>query len=813
MGKRKLEVPVERLRNYLDPAQLDFESTAEVPPSNGAIGQDRALSSLEFALDIGSAGYNVYVAGDTGTSKNSTVESFLHHLAKDKPVPSDWIYVYNFDDAYQPRSIELPAGLGEQLAADMDRFIEDCKREIPRALEGEHYERRKAEMMKEIDGPREQLSAQLQEMAKQEGFAIQTTPVGVVTVPLGEDGQPISREAFDELPEEKRQEIQERNQKLQQEVAQTMARARRLEKEAGELIKALDKEIADSAVGTLLEELRERYVQHEAVVIHLVKVREDIGQQVELFRPQEKEAVAFPGLGRPSSDDVLERYKVNVLVSHRDANGAPVVIENNPTYYNLIGRIDYRVRFGGMTTDFTMIKPGALHLANGGYLVIQAVDLLTSFQAWDALKRAIRAQSVHIENLGEQYSAVPTATLKPEPIPLNIKIVMVGLPYIYYILHNADEDFRKMFKVRSDFGVQMDRTKAHAHSYASFIASQVASKGLLHFDRTGVAKMVEYGSRLESHQQKLSTRFLNIGDLVAEASYWAGKDNAELVQAAHVQRAIDERTYRSNMIEERLRDLVTEGTLMISTQGHVVGQLNGLSVSAIGDYSFGRPSRITARTAFGQSGVVAIERETKMSGRIHSKGVLILGGYLMGKFAQDKPLALSASITFEQLYDEVEGDSASSTELYAILSGLSDLPLRQDIAVTGSVNQLGEVQPIGGVNEKIEGFFRVCKALGLTGQQGVMIPEANVKHLMLNEEVVEAIKNGDFCVHAVKTIDEGIELLTGRRAGNQLADGTYPPGTVYYLVDEKLRAFSKRYREIVAAPEKSPLPSEGREAA
>lgn len=814
MRRNRLEVPVARLRNSFDPARFSFETTADVTPMNGTIGQERAVAALEFGLEIEAEGYNVYVAGDTGTAKNSTVESFLRRLAADRPVPPDWVYVYNFDDNYQPRALSLPAGMGEELAADMEQFIEDCKREIPRALEGEKYEQARAEATKDIDRERESVSNRVQERTKEEGFAIQTTPVGIVTVPLGDDGQPLSREAFDELPEERRQQIQEKNQRLQSEVAQLMARARNLEKEAGEIVQQLDKDLAAAAVGQLLQGLVEKYASQQHVVDHLNRIKDDIPHQMEAFRGQEREAsLPIPGLARMTRDDALERYKVNVLVSNKEASGAPVIKENNPTFYNLIGRIDYRARLGGMTTDFTMIKSGALHRANGGYLVLQAIDVLTGFQAWDALKRTIRAGSVRIENLGEQYSAVPTATLKPEPIPISVKVVMVGLPYIYYLLHGADEDFRKMFKVRADFGTQMDRTDAHARAYACFIAAQVQQKGLRHFDRSGVAKVVEYGSRLEEHQRKLSTRFQRIADLVTEASYWAGKGHAPVVGAAHVQKAIDARTFRSNLIEARVRDLIEEGTLMISTDGMTVGQLNGLSVSMLGDYAFGRPSRITARTAFGQGGVVAIERETKMSGRIHSKGVLTLGGYLMGKYAQDKPLALSASITFEQLYDEVEGDSASSTELYALLSSLAGLPLRQDIAVTGSVNQLGEVQPIGGVNEKVEGFFRVCKAVGLTGKQGVMIPEANVKHLMLNEEVVGAIERGEFHVYAVKNVEEGIELLTGRQAGVMREDGTYPPGSVNYLVDQRLRYLTERYKELAAAVAPQPLPASSREAA
>jgi lon-related putative ATP-dependent protease len=807
-----LEVPVERLRNYCDPAQLTFETTETLQPMDGTIGQVRAMAALRFGVGMRAEGYNVYAAGDSGTHRAKPVEEFLREVALNRPVPPDWVYVYNFHDPYRPEAISLPPGLGDQLNADMNKFIEGMKVELPRAFESDRYEQRKTEVMKDVEVQREQISSQIQEKAREEGFAIQTTPLGIMTVPLV-DGQAMSREAFDELPEDKKKEVQEHSQALQNELGQLLGRARKLEREAAELVRKLDREVALTAVGDLLEDLRRTYADYPEVVAFLSQVPEDIVEHLDEFRSPEKDQAVIPGLGKVAREEPADRYKVNVLVDNKHAQGAPVVVENNPTYYNLIGRIDYRARMGGMTTDFTMIKPGALHRANGGFLVVQAYDLLTSPQAWDALKKTIRAKQVRIENLGEQLSAVPTATLKPEPIPVDVKVVIVGLPYIYHLLFNMDEDFRRLFKVRADFTVQMDRNDEHVQRYANFIASQVEEKGLRHFDRSGVAKVVEYGSRLQEHQGKLSTRFVDVGDIVAEASYWAEVAGAPLVQASHVQQAIDQKLYRSGEIPERLRELIAEGTIMLSIEGAVVGQINGLSVSSVGDLAFGRPSRITARTAFGQGGVLHVERETKLSGRIHDKGVLILAGYLAGKYAQDKPLAVAASITFEQLYEGVEGDSASSTELYALLSSLAETPLRQDLAVTGSVNQLGEVQPIGGVNEKVEGFYDVCREVGLTGRQGVIIPEANVKHLMLREDVVQAVREGSFHIYAVRTIDQGIEVLTGLPAGVEQADGTYPEGTVNYLVERKLAEYAERFRETGLPSEPSPFPRSQREAA
>ncbi|MBI4320390.1 MAG: AAA family ATPase [Chloroflexi bacterium] len=805
MPTNHLELVPENLSHACNPNELEFETTDELVPLLGTAGQRRAVSSIVFGLDMDAYGYNMYVSGAVGTGRNTTVKSYVETVAKSEPVPPDWCYVYNFLDPYRPATISLPAGTGTQLAKDMDEVLEASKREIPRAFESENYERRRDEVLSELHKQREALSVNLQQDAQKKGFAIEVTPIGIVTIP-NVDGKPLSREQFEALPEPLKEELRKKSEELQEEIRQDLAKSRKLEKDAAERIRELDKEIALFAVGHLLEDLRDKYKQFPRVEEYLRHVQDDIIHHLEDFRAGEKEeAAAIPGLDHGARDATFDRYKVNVLVNNAATQGAPVVVEHNPTYYNLFGRIDYRARLGAIFTDFNMIKAGDIHRANGGYLVLQARDLLLSFLSWDTLKRTLRAREARIENIGEQFSVFPSATLKPEPIPIDVKVVVVGHPMIYYLLYHLDEDFSKLFKVKVDFDSEMDRTTDNIYNYGAFVAARCKEAGLRPFHKSGVARVVDYGSRLLEHQSKLSTKFAEIADIVTEASYWAEKDDSAQVMAQHVDQAVEKKEYRSNLVEEKIRQLIREGTIYIDATGAVPGQINGLSVIDLGDYYFGRPNRITAMTSAGAAGLINIEREARLSGRIHNKGMMILGGYLAAKFAQDKPLSLSATITFEQSYEEVEGDSASSTELYCLLSSLSDLPLKQNIAVTGSVNQKGEIQPIGGVNKKIEGFFAVCKEKGLTGDQGVIIPAANAKNLMLRQEVVQAVRDGLFHIYAVKTVEEGIELLTGVPAGALKKDGRYPEGTVYYLVDKRLREYAQRLKEFQRRPAPAPV--------
>jgi len=544
----------------------------------------------------------------------------------------------------------------------------------------------------------------------------------------------------------------------------------------------------------MTDELRFKYRECVDVIKHLNHVQEDILKNIDIFK-EEEESPALP-IFTPkvaSKEDAFKKYQVNVLVDHSQSEGAPVIIEQNPTYYNLLGRIEYTAQFGSMTTDFSMVAPGALHKANGGYLILQAMDVLTAFMAWDALKRVIRNHEIKVEDINEQYRLISTTSLKPRPIPCDIKIIMIGPMWLYQVLYRHDENFRKMFKVKADFEIEMDRDEEKIKKYASFIKVRCGEEGLRHFDRKTVAKVVEYGSRITGDQDKLSARFMDIADILRESNHWAGQDHSEYVQVEHFEKAVQEKVYRSNLIEEKIGELIEKNVIMIDTGGSALGQINGLAIYDMGEYMFGKPSRITARTYIGEKGVVDIERQVKMGGSIHSKGVMILSGYLGEQFAQEHPLNLNASICFEQSYDGVDGDSASSTEAYCLLSSLSGIPLRQDIAVTGSMNQHGIVQPVGGINQKIEGFYHVCRVKGLTGKQGVMIPSENVRHLMLKDEVVDAVKKGKFHIWSVETIDEGIELLTGEKAGGRTSGGRYPKGTIKYLVAKKLREYWEKH--------------------
>ncbi len=795
----QLAVAPEQLRRRVDPTQLPL-TTADVTPLEDTIGQPRAIDAIAFGLEISSPGYNIFVAGSAGSGRESAVNDFLRRFAPTRPKPSDWVYIYNFAQPDQPNAIRLPQGRGRKFAADLDGFLQAARRDIPRAFESEDYARHRREALSELSQRREALFNQLQSFARDQGFAIEITPAGILTVPISQ-GKPLSDEEFQHLPAERQQELERRNTALQERIAGSLRQVRQMQKEATERVRQLDRDVALFAVGPHLDELREAYSDQPEVLTYLDQVKSDLPEHLDDFRNGEGEGQQqtflsrLPGLQR---EEHLARYSVNLFVDNDGLKGAPVIVERNPTYYNLTGRIDYRATFGAMVTDFRQVKPGALQRANGGFLVLHVLDVLGAPFAWDALKRSLICGEVTIENLGEQYTALPTERLRPEPIPLDVKVILLGPPEVYYLLYRLDPDFQQLFKVKADFAPDMDWNDEHLNSYAAFISRRVREEGLRHFDRSAMARVIEYGARLREDQRKLSSRLRDIADVVSEANYWAGKAGHDIVQAADVDQAIARLKYRSNLIEERLQEMIDNGTIMIDTAGARAAQVNGMAVIDLGGYTFGRPSRITARVSPGRGSVQSIEREIELSGPIHSKGFLILSGYLAGQYSQQYPLSLSATITFEQSYEEVEGDSASSTELYALLSALAGLPLHQGIAVTGSVNQHGEIQAVGGVTPKIEGFFAVCKAKGLTGEQGIIIPVANVPNLMLDEEVIDAVQADQFHIWAVRTIDEGIELLTGRPAGQRDPDGQYPEGTVHRLVEERLREYAERLRSFIA---------------
>ncbi|MCS7005944.1 MAG: ATP-binding protein [Thermoleophilia bacterium] len=796
-GRRSL--PPERLRRRVDPARLGFASTAEVEPLVGTVGQPRALDALEFGLAATTHGFNVFVAGMPGSGRLSTVLDYLQTLAADRPPPPDWVYVHDFADGDRPDAIALPAGRGVEFARAMDEFVEAARREIQRAFESEEYDRRQREILAEIAAEREREEQELTSFAAERMVALKTTLMGVASIPLV-DGKPITREQFEQLPEAEREAIAKATSEVEERAAAFVRQVRRLEQEATRRVRELEREVALYAFEPLLRELRERFGEIEGVLSYLDAVRDDVLDHIGDFRG-EPEPPPLPLPGVPPRPRDFSRYSVNVLVDNSATTGAPIVVERNPTYYNLLGRIEYRPAFGAMVTDFREVKAGALHRANGGFLVLEALDVLRHPFAWEALKRAVRTSEVRIESLGEEFSTVPLATLRPEPIPLDVKVVLIGSPFLYHLLFAFDEDLRELFKVKADFSPDLEWTREHERNYAAFVSRCVRDHGLRHFDASAVARVIEHGARLRESQRKLSARLLEVSDVVAEASFWAERAGHELVRAEDVELAIRKREFRSSLLEERIRELIAEGTIVIETEGERVGQVNGLAILDLGDYSFGRPSRVSARVSLGRGRVESIEREIELSGPIHSKGVLILSGYLQATYAQEWPLAVSATLTFEQSYDEVEGDSASSTELYALLSALSGLPLDQGIAVTGSVDQHGRVQAVGGVTRKIEGFYATCVVQGLTGRQGVIVPAANVRNLMLHEDVVEAVRAGRFHVWAVRTIDEGIELLTGRRAGRRRADGTFPPDSVHGLVAARLESYARRLQEVGSAPE------------
>ena len=708
----------DKLYRFCDPDIFTFNTTEDLPDFKETIGQERALHALDFGLSLESTGFNIFILGEHGTGKMTTVRSFLSQKAMNEPVPQDWGYVYNFKDSDVSVAISLDPGSAVIFQKDMEELIKILKAEIPKVFESKEYEKQKNKIIEEPQKQQKDIFSSLEEEAQEKGFSVRKTVSGLIIIPVKKTGEPLTEDEYELLDENTRKKIDEIGKTLQEKLNDVVRIARESEKMVKESIGRLEKEAALSSVGHLIDELKNKYKDHEKITAYLEDVKEDILEHLDDFKAQEEQAPPLPFMKLPKTEPIFTRYTVNVLVNNKDCKGAPCIFESNPTYFNLFGRIEHKFQYGIALTDFSMIKAGSLHKANGGYIVINALDLLRNIFDYDSLKRAIRNKEIKIEDVWEQYRLISTTTLKPEAIPLDVKVILVGNPYLYYLLYNLDEEYRELFKVKADFDSRMDRTEGNINKYASFVTTLCREEKLLPFDRAGVAKVVEFGSRLAEHQNKLSSRFSDIADILREASYWASKSNNNIVSDGHVQKAIDERIFRTNRIEERLREMILEGTIIVDTKGEKVGQINGLAVLDLGDYSFGKPSRITAKTYTGKAGVVNIERETKMSGKIHEKAILIITNYLGSRYAAKKPISLSASITFEQLYDTVEGDSASCAELYALLSSISGIPLKQSVAITGSMDQNGEVQPVGGINEKIEGFFDLCRLTGLDGSQG-----------------------------------------------------------------------------------------------
>jgi lon-related putative ATP-dependent protease len=787
MTTEKFKIPLSMLAPMIDPGQLGFEDTSELEPLTEIIGQERAVEALEFGLGMKSAGFNLYVSGPVGTGKGTLVRQMVKRLARAAPAPSDWCYVNNFQDASRPLGLSFPAGQGCAFKREMAAFIESLRRDIPGAFESKKYLDAKAKLHEDTEGKKKSLFRDLTELSRTRGFGFEETPAGFGLVPL-KAGHTMTGEEMEAMTEPEQQDLTERRKTLEGEIREFHVRIHGLEKEAEQEIRNLDRQVVANVLEGRYETLRRTYQDLPEVSAFLERVRDDIIRHYKDFLPHEGPTFTIPGLEMRRPD--LTRYLVNLIVEHDPTGGAPVIDESHPTYTNLIGKIERRAHMGVMYTDFTEIRTGAVLQANGGYLIVTALDMLRQPFSWDALKRVIKTGAVKIEDPGEFYGFA-TAGLRPEPIPVNVKIIMVGPPVIYHLLQAYEEDFAKLFKVKSDFDTEVVRSERQDRQYARFIAKLCREEGLPHFGADAVAEIIRQGLRFADRHDRLSLRFSLVSDLIRESGYWAKKEGHAFVTRSDVDAAVTHKRHRSNLAEHWIQDDIKEGTLMVDLDGEVVGQINGLSVHQLGDYSFGRPTRITARTYVGTRGVIDIQREAELAGMVHSKGVMTLAGYLAGKFAGSHPFAMTASLTFEQTYSEVEGDSAAVAELIAILSSLADLPIHQWLAVTGSVNQLGEIQPIGGVNEKIEGFFESCSRRGLTGKQGVIIPARNTKHLALRREVVEAVESGQFSVYAVNTVEEAVELLTGVTAGERGLDGLYPLDTVFGRAAQRLEEMAQ----------------------
>ena len=791
------------VRRTCDPASLGFESTEALEAPIAIIGQDRALKALQFGLQIQNSGFNIYAAGLPGTGKMTAITAFLERVAKDKDTPADWCYVHNFDDPYRPKALKLNAGQAVQFQRDMRRLIETAQADIRKAFESEDYSKRREATARAFNENRERLFNQLNQLAHDSGFAIQMSSMGILLVPIV-NGKPLSEQEVLALSPEEKESLTKRQESIQGHIKEAVTQMRSWDREIKEQVEKIDREVVQFILQTFVEELERKYSNALGVSEYLEAVGNDIIENRDLFRSPPETAEGNPFAARALSD-AFKKYQVNVLVDNTNVKGAPVVTEMMPTFNNLIGRMEKEAQFGALTSDFTMIRPGSIHRANGGYLVIRMEDIAQELMAWDGLKRCLRERKIIVEEMAERLGFLTVKTILPEPIPLKTKVILIGENFYYYMLYRYDREFPELFKVKADFDSWMDRDDETTRAYAGTLCSVCAKDNLRHLDSSAVAKIVEHSSRLAEDQRKLSTRFAEIADIIREANYWAGMRDSPLVGGEDVSRAIEQKVYRSDLIQERIREMIRRGVLKIDTEGEVVGQVNGLSVMDLGDLSFGRPTRITVSTAVGPEGVVDIDREAKLGGPIHTKGVLILGGILAERFAGSMPLSLSARLVFEQSYSEVEGDSASSAELYGLLSSLAHAPIKQSLAVTGSVNQKGEVQAIGGVNQKIEGFFDICTAKGLTGQQGVLIPSSNVRNLMLREDIVEAIKEGKFSVYSVESVDEGIELLTGVPAGKRLDGGKFEEGSINDRAQKRLEQLARVMREFGKEKEKKTI--------
>ena len=768
------------------------------------LGQPRAVAALEFGVSIASHGFNLFALGQPGSGKTTLIRDYLERQSAMQPVPPDLCYVHNFGNARNPLPLRLPPGRAVQFKDDIDSLVEELRTEIPRAFDTAEYTGQRDKVVQELEEKRQSQLAQLDARVSHSGFQLAKEASGLLLVP-SVGGKPLTEEDLGRMNPEDREKVARVRENLQREIEERFRSIRGLERGARDALRALDTETAAFATRHLIDDLRARYHDQAAVLQYLEALQADVIAYADDFRKGKEAENPQPLLALPlamTSERPFARYEVNVLVDNKGLKGAPVVVETNPTYHNLTGRIEHQATWGGVLTDHMMIKPGALHRANGGYLIISARECLLNPFAWEGLKRALKDRALRIEEIGVQQGLAHTVTLAPESVSLDIKTVLIGNPQIYYLLYAYDEDFQKLFKVKAEFATRMERTPNSERAYALFVSTITQLDQSLPFDRGAVARVIEYGSRVAEDQDELSTRFGEIADLIRESGYHAGKNSHQAVTSEDVRTAEEARQYRQNLAEERLQEALVKGTVLLDTTGSAVGQINGLSVVGLGDYAFGHPVRLTATVGAGRRGVVSIEREVELSGPIHGKGVLILSGYLLRKYAMSGPLSLSSSLVFEQSYSMVEGDSASLAELCVLISAMADVPLRQDIAVTGSVNQHGEIQPVGGVTQKIEGFFNLCRSRGFTGSQGVLIPASNQRHLMLRDEVVEAVRLGQFHIWVAEQVDDALQLLSGMPCGEPDSLGMYPEGSLHRLVSIRLEQYKRALRADSAFEDK-----------
>ncbi|WP_394234733.1 Lon protease family protein [Niallia oryzisoli] len=783
-------VPISKLRTEFDPDSFSFETTNDLEElPNEMIGQQRAEQAMEFGLSVEQTGYNLFVVGPAGTGRMTYTQDSVAKMAAKHVTPNDWCYVYNFENPDRPLVISFPTGKGQQFQREIEILLIDIQREIRSAFSSEMFEKKKRSILEDFRTRIDELWETADAFALEHSVKIERSHTGINTIPLL-FGRPIQIQEFDKMPDETKEMIKENEKIVEEKIQESVYQIRKMDEQLRKTVQQFMRQTTANAVEGLFLPIRETYKEHPKVLSYLDAYLRDIVEHYSFFTEKEEENQFMSAL-TGSKEQQLHRYTVNLFVNNRQCKGAPVIYETNPAYHNLFGKVEYRGALGSWITDFTFIKPGVLHLANGGYLILQATELLQQPNAWVQLKRSLQTGYIQIENPYEDRSVFPTSGIKPEPIPLTIKVIIIGSYYLYDLLSTYDEDFHKLFKVKVEFDTVMKKDYENSVKMARFIKNYGSRNGLLPFHRRAVAKIIDYSSRLVSEQSKLTTRFQEITKVLVESSYWAKKDQHDFVDEQHIHKALTEKINRSNHVSEQFREMIHNGTIMVDTDGFRVGQINGLAVMGTRDSIFGIPTKITAQTYVGKSGIMNIEREAALSGQIHNKGMMILTGFLSGEFAKNRPIPLSASITFEQTYSQIDGDSASSTELYVLLSSLSEVPINQGIAVTGSVNQWGEIQPIGGVNEKIEGFYHICKEKGLTGKQGVLIPVQNVKNLMLEDEVLEAVKKGKFHIWSVGHIAEGIEILTGISAGNvRDANGQFPADTIFAKVEDR---FNKMY--------------------